>query len=971
MSDGKQVYFPPFTLDISNQLFKRGSEKISLRPKTLAVLAYLAEHPHRLVSRDELMSAAWPKAKVVGAALRVSIQEIRKALGDESNEPKFIETVGKKGYRFIAPVSIQLPEAGGESLLPVVGRAAELEQLRHHLEIANSGKRQIVFVSGEPGIGKTTLVEAFLKTLAVTFGVVTAIGLCIEQFGAGEVYLPIFDLLEQLLNSSIREPVLDCLRPYAPSWLANLPIPLLSAGERAEVARQTTGMMPETRMREITTVLESISKAQTLVLVLEDLHWADPSTLAFISFVARRRESARLMVIGTYRESEAERSDHPLKAVKTDLQLHHYCSHLPLKLLHRQAVGEYLAARFEVREVSSVLSSLVYHRSEGNPLLMVNVTDYLAGRGAITQKSGSVQLIAAGERELVPETIRGLVLRQIRSFSAEDQELLETASVGGTTFSVISVARALDRPREQTEGQFRVLAERTHFLADAGVRTRPKGRGTPRYSFVHALYQNVIYESLSAVKRRCLHQIIGEFMEAAYGVSTEIVATELAVHFERSGDRERAVKYLLQAAQRSFSLCAYDETVDHATRALTLAESLPATTASKELELNLELLLALSVCGSKGYAAAETGRAFASALQLSSDVDNDDLRFQALAGVWSFYLLSGDLPTALKQAQDLLAVAEQTENNLFLLNAHVAMALSFFYQGHFETAHDHLERAIPHYEFDYHRSTISLFGWDPGVLVYCYDAQALWFLGFAERAERAAQGAIDLAKKLSSPFNEALCYAIHATYYAYRRDAAKTLAMAEAALKVSNDRGFLHWIALASINKGWSLCRLGKAKEGLATFLDGLKRWKSTGAEMAAPTFSVLLAEIYQASGPVQKALDAIQEGLAISAKNNDHHNDAGLYRVKGEMLLKLSKRNGSSDFAEAEGCFRRAIDIAQEQKARALELRAALSLARLWKSVGKTREAYLMLKKLYGWFTEGFDTPDLKNAKALLDELN
>jgi tetratricopeptide (TPR) repeat protein len=377
------------------------------------------------------------------------------------------------------------------------------------------------------------------------------------------------------------------------------------------------------------------------------------------------------------------------------------------------------------------------------------------------------------------------------------------------------------------------------------------------------------------------------------------------------------------------------------------------------------------VCGSKGYAAAETGRAFANALELSRAVDNDDRRFQALAGVWSFYLLRGDLQTASKQAQDLLAVAEQTQKNLFLLNAHVAMALSLFYQGHFQTAHDHLEHAIPHYEFAYHRSTISVFGWDPGVLVYCYDAQALWFLGFAERAERATEDAIDLAKKLSSPFNEALCYAIHATYHAYRREAAKTLEMAEAALKISNERGFLHWVALASISKGWSLCRLGNAKEGLATFLDGLKQWKSTGAEMAGPTFSVLLGEIYQASGYFEKALDAIEEGLTISAKNNDRHNDAGLYRVKGEVLLKLSKRNGTGDFAEAEECFKRAIDIAHKQEARSLELRAAIPLAGLWNSMRKKRDAHRMLSNIYASFSEGFDTPDLKKARELLDELS
>jgi tetratricopeptide (TPR) repeat protein len=346
------------------------------------------------------------------------------------------------------------------------------------------------------------------------------------------------------------------------------------------------------------------------------------------------------------------------------------------------------------------------------------------------------------------------------------------------------------------------------------------------------------------------------------------------------------------------------------------------------------------------------------------------LRFQSLAGIWSFYLLRGELRTALRQAQALLALAQRTRKKLFLLNAHVAMALSLFYQGQFQSAHHHLEQALPRYDFQYHRSTISLFGWDPGVLGDCYDAQALWFLGFPERAAEAAENATDLVKKLASPFNEALCYTMHATYYSYRRDAAKALEMAEAALKISIDRGFLHWIVLGSFNKGWSLCRLGNVTEGLALLLDGLKRWKSMGAEMAVPTFQVLVGEIYQSDGDSKKALAAVEEGLAIAAHNNDRHYDAELYRLKGELLLQRSKRDRSSNFKEAEACFVSAIDIARKQKARSLELRAVIPLAHLWQRTGKRREAYQTLAKSYGKFTEGFDTPELKQAEGLLNEL-
>ena len=245
----------------------------------------------------------------------------------------------------------------------------------------------------------------------------------------------------------------------------------------------------------------------------------------------------------------------------------------------------------------------------------------------------------------------------------------------------------------------------------------------------------------------------------------------------------------------------------------------------------------------------------------------------------------------------------------------------------------------------------------------------LWFLGFPERAETAAQNAIALAKKLASPFNEALCDAIIATYYSYRRDAATTLTMAEAALKISDERGFLHWIALGSINKGWALCSLGKVNEGQPILLDGLKMWKIMGAEMALPTFQVLLAEVYQAAGVFKEASAAVEDGIAMAVRNNDRHYDAELYRARGEVLLKNLNRNARNHSAEAETCFLRAIETARKQKARSLELRAVMAFARLWRNTGKKREAR-MLTKIYGWFTEGFDTPDLKAAKELLDQL-
>ena len=312
----------------------------------------------------------------------------------------------------------------------MVGRESELEQLQRHLEIASGGRRQFVFVSGEPGIGKTTLLNAFTSSLPNYDGFVVARGQCVEQYGAA--YMPFFDVLEQLCHPRQGDARLQLLRNYAPSWLLHLP-GMLNTEERLELERQSIGITPERRLREITAFLEAVAADRTLVLVLEDLHWLDPSSLSLISFLARRQEPTRMTLIGSYREGEVERLNEPLKNTKEDLELHNYCKHLPLKPLSRSAVREYIEARLEVPRVSEKVVATVYQRSEGNPLFMVNVTDYLIAREAIVQESESVELRHEVELE-TPSTLAHLIVRQLENLSLEDQELLESASVAGMNF---------------------------------------------------------------------------------------------------------------------------------------------------------------------------------------------------------------------------------------------------------------------------------------------------------------------------------------------------------------------------------------------------------------------------------------------------------------------------------------------------------------------------------------------------------
>jgi predicted ATPase len=282
--------------------------------------------------------------------------------------------------------------------------------------------------------------------------------------------------------------------------------------------------------------MKRVAKGRTFLLVLEDLHWLDPSSLALLSFIARRREAARLMLIGTYRSNEVERLNLPLKNLQQELEMHRYCRELALPFLDQPAVGEYLSVRFETPRISPELLTTVHSRSDGNPLFMVNVTDYLVNRGAIVRGNGSVSLNRLNEEERIPATLSNLIDQQFELLEHDERDLLTTASVAGTTFSAAAIAGALGRAHSDIENCFQRLAARNQFVQYAGARQTPTGKRTARYSFIHALHQNAIYEQLGETRRAHLHKAIAERIEGAYQGATETVAAELALHFARGGE---------------------------------------------------------------------------------------------------------------------------------------------------------------------------------------------------------------------------------------------------------------------------------------------------------------------------------------------------------------------------------------------------------------------------------------------------
>ena len=487
-------------------------------PKPFAVLRYMVEHPGRLVTHEQLLRAIWPDTYVQPEVLRRYILEIRRALGDRAESPHFIQTFPKRGYQFIAQVTDDavpnLAEGVSSSTTRLVGRQATLAELSRCLASVAGGRRQVVFVVGEPGIGKTSLVDAFQRASESTTDLSVVRGQSVEGFGGKEPYYPLLEAFGQLARGASRTRVAETLAIHAPTWLIQFPS-LVRADQRAALQREIQGATRERMVRELCEALEVITENIPLVLILEDLHWVDDYTLDVISAIARRRERARLMVLGTVRPADLILSGSPLKALKQDLLLHRLCHELPLERLQQSDVEEYVAAAFSPGDVGTGIAAYVHRHSDGNPLFMIAMLDHLAERGLLSQLDGRWRLTVPLEQldPGVPETLKQMLQMQLQHASEAEQQLLKCASVAGQQFTAWSAAAMLEEEAATCEEMCDALAERQQFLKSCGTRDLPDGRSSPAYQFRHSLYREVLYRRLNQGQRANLHRRLADALE--------------------------------------------------------------------------------------------------------------------------------------------------------------------------------------------------------------------------------------------------------------------------------------------------------------------------------------------------------------------------------------------------------------------------------------------------------------------------
>jgi len=563
--------FGPFRLDPVNQCLWREETRIALTPKVFAVLRYLVAHPGRLITQEELLEAIWPETYVQPEILRKYVLELRKVLGDDPKTPRFIETLPKRGYRFVAAIAEESLAASEGGLAAPVGRERELASLDAHLRKALQDRRQFVLVTGEAGVGKSTLLDVFEQRLGGHEGMRIARGQCVEGFGGKEAYYPIFDAFGQLVRGPGAEATIQILASQAPTWLIQFPS-LLKSEQREALQREILGATRERMVREICEALESLTARHPLAMILEDLHWVDPSTLDLISALARRRGPAKLLMLGTYRPVDVILLQSPLKALRQDLVMHKLCSEISLERLNEADVARYLAGEFPGSELPRGLAELVHRHSEGNPLFMTAIVSDLLKSGLLAEQGGVCKLTAPLEQIVpdVPETLQQMLEIQVERLSEPEQRLLRSASVAGQRFSAWSVAAMLGAGVAETEEICETFAQRQQFLRPGRAAGVLGGNQSAHYEFRHSLYREALYRRVPSAQRSQLHRLLAEKAEgllalsaASAGTTTSLtapdtasdstleLASELALHFEQGREFERAARYLILSAENA------------------------------------------------------------------------------------------------------------------------------------------------------------------------------------------------------------------------------------------------------------------------------------------------------------------------------------------------------------------------------------------------------------------------------------
>jgi predicted ATPase len=689
------------------------------------------------------------------------------------------------------------------------------------------------------------------------------------------------------------------------------------------------------------------AERQPMAVVYEDLHWADPSTIENIGLLVDQVPTAPMLVVLIFRPEFVP--PWPTRSHMTPITLNR---------LERPQVEAMITQLAGGKALPAEVVQHIVTRTDGVPLYVEELTKMLLESDLLREKADRYALAGTLSGVAIPATLQDSLMARLDRLPMV-REVAQLGAVLGREFAY-EMLKALAAVEEST------LQERLGQLVDAELLYQ---RGRPpraRYMFKHALIQDAAYASLLKRSRQQYHQQIARMLEAEFTETVESEPELVAHHYTEAGLNEQAVGYWHRAGKRAAQRSAHVEAMNHLTKGLEVLMTLPDTLERARQELEMQIALGPVLMAVKGQSSPDTERAYARARELCQQMGETPQLFPVLHGLFRFHMVRAELPKARELAEQLFTLTQRVEDPALLLETHRVMGQTMYWLGEMAPARAHFEQAIALYDPQQHRSHIVEYGQDPGVLCRGFGAWPTWVLGYPDQALQSTKEALNLAQEFAHPFSLALALMFATLVHQFRREVNDVRERAQALIRLSTEKGFPYWLAYGTILRGWALAVQGEGAEGISQMHHGLGTRRATGGEVQLPYFLSLLAHAHGEVGQPEVGLTVLAEALALVDRTGVRCWQPELHRLKGELLVILK----SQKVGEAEECFRQALDIARRQRAKSLELRAAMSLSRLWQQQGKREDAHKLLAEIYAWFTEGFDTADLKEARMLLEEL-
>jgi DNA-binding winged helix-turn-helix (wHTH) protein/predicted ATPase len=917
--------FGTFHVDTDTFSLRRNDVAMRIDPQEFDVLVYLIEHRDRVVTRDELFASLWKGKVVSDSALSSRLRAIRRALDDSGAAQRVIQTVHGRGYRFIAPLAAEPVEARAEraatttsrspnnsarSVPPtVVGRDAEFDKLSALLERALGGAATFVFVAGESGVGKTTLVTAFANGQCETVRARVLRGHCSSEVDVTEPYLPLIDALRAATRSPFANDVDRVLRTRAPSWLARWP-------QWFGDAQVTSNVVAGPRLSmELTDALAALADDAPVVLVLEDFQWADPSTLDWVDYATRRAPIARLLVIGTLRTGVGTEAQRRIR----ELWVRDLAERIELGPLDAAAVGAYLEARLGRAADAATIDALGSYCA-GQPLFMrVTVDSWL------TETAGEVPLIE--HLRTIPRSLRELVETGLDRLDPSVVDLLEAGSIAGAEFGAPHVAAVLATSEDEVEADLMRVSREYGFPLIGGELAWPDGTVSTAFRFSHQFFAQATYDRQGAGQRRRRHATIARRLVVGYGHRIAEHSSEVATHFERAGVRVDAIKYYELAARHHAERTSPREAAMLARRAVALLHELPESAERDEREIDLLTLLGVALSATEGYAAHETRRAYVDAHRLCKRLGEGTRLLPVLYGLCGNSIVGGSMAEALALGQDFVSLARAHADPAETVAVR-QIAWPEFLMGRFDDAYNGFTEALELATPDRRGAALAAYGEMPDVAALAPMAMISWFLGRPARATTT----VDTALRLASAANHSLsiAYALTAQQFLlqYEGDSAATLAAAQRSIDNAERYGLSLFGAWGRIMLGWARAAAGESAAGIAQMEYGVDEATALGASLFQTYFACLLSERLHEAGRDRDAHIWLDRASALATRTGERYLAAEICRLRGQVALT---RDVESAFVE----FDRAVETARAQGSPMLELRALTSWARAERSVG------------------------------------